>query len=258
MNWRNSLPLAKFLLTQPRLALGRREYIFLISHMRSYSSLLGHLLGSHPEIDGYFEIPVNYTRAADFLRARQYIYAAARGKSGGRYLFDKKLHNRWDPPERFFGRAGFHFLFVLRQPEASVRSIFSMRNHLRAWGHDESPAGAAEYYIDRLATIARLAGLAGGRGAFLPAERIVDDAPGALSGLAGWLGLASPLEPRYNRFALTGMPGRGDPSEVIRRGEIVREGEKYANIVIPPDLLAAAQRAYDACLSACLQNLPPI
>ena len=28
------------------------EFLFVISHMRSYSSLLCHILGSHPEISG--------------------------------------------------------------------------------------------------------------------------------------------------------------------------------------------------------------
>ena len=30
--------------------------IFLLSHMRAYTSLAGHILGSHPQINGYYEM----------------------------------------------------------------------------------------------------------------------------------------------------------------------------------------------------------
>ena len=34
--------------------------IFLLSHMRAYTSLAGHILGSHPEINGYYEMHISY------------------------------------------------------------------------------------------------------------------------------------------------------------------------------------------------------
>ena len=34
--------------------------IFLLSHMRAYTSLAGHILGSHPQINGYYEMHLGY------------------------------------------------------------------------------------------------------------------------------------------------------------------------------------------------------
>src|SRR5262245_13075611 len=39
--------------------------LFVLSHMRSYSSLLSHVLGSHPEIDGYCETHLRYRSGLD-------------------------------------------------------------------------------------------------------------------------------------------------------------------------------------------------
>jgi hypothetical protein len=34
--------------------------IFLLSHMRAFTSLAGHILGSHPQINGYYEMHISY------------------------------------------------------------------------------------------------------------------------------------------------------------------------------------------------------
>ncbi|MGV8991151.1 MAG: hypothetical protein ACOH1Q_07075 [Thiobacillus sp.] len=36
----------------------RYARISLLSHMRALSSLAGHILGSHPQINGYYEMPL--------------------------------------------------------------------------------------------------------------------------------------------------------------------------------------------------------
>jgi hypothetical protein len=38
--------------------------IFLLSHMRAYTSLAGHILGSHPQINGYYEMHISYEDAS--------------------------------------------------------------------------------------------------------------------------------------------------------------------------------------------------
>ncbi|TCS68990.1 hypothetical protein EDC61_1225 [Sulfuritortus calidifontis] len=38
--------------------------IFLLSHMRAFTSLAGHILGSHPQINGYYEMHISYWDAA--------------------------------------------------------------------------------------------------------------------------------------------------------------------------------------------------
>jgi len=38
--------------------------IFLLSHMRAFTSLAGHILGSHPQINGYYEMHLSYEDAS--------------------------------------------------------------------------------------------------------------------------------------------------------------------------------------------------
>ena len=44
--------------------------IFLLSHMRAFTSLAGHILGSHPQINGYYEMHLSYEDAAALDRQR--------------------------------------------------------------------------------------------------------------------------------------------------------------------------------------------
>jgi len=38
--------------------------VFLLSHMRAFTSLAGHILGSYPQINGYYEMHLSYEDAA--------------------------------------------------------------------------------------------------------------------------------------------------------------------------------------------------
>lgn len=42
----------------------RHARIFLLSHMRAYTSLAGHNLGSHPSINGYYKMHISHEEAS--------------------------------------------------------------------------------------------------------------------------------------------------------------------------------------------------
>jgi hypothetical protein len=44
--------------------------LFLLGHMRSYSSVLSHILGSHPQISGYCETHTKYRTWVDLWKLR--------------------------------------------------------------------------------------------------------------------------------------------------------------------------------------------
>jgi hypothetical protein len=60
-------------------AFSRTQYLFVISHMRSRSSLLSHILGSHPQVIGYSELHQSYQRWSDLLWRRTLAYLERRG-----------------------------------------------------------------------------------------------------------------------------------------------------------------------------------
>ena len=88
----------------PRALAGRFQYVFILSHMRAYTSLLAHILGSHPEISGYFELHQDYRGDFDLLRMRVGVATGLRYRLRGRYVLDKVLHSRHRIGARILGR----------------------------------------------------------------------------------------------------------------------------------------------------------
>ena len=70
-----------------------RRNLFVLGHMRSYSSLLCHILGSHPQVDGYCETHIKYRTWLDLLRLRSRVVQLTGEPLRGRYILDKVLHN---------------------------------------------------------------------------------------------------------------------------------------------------------------------
>jgi hypothetical protein len=67
--------------------------IFLLSHMRAFTSLIGHILGSHAKINGYYEMHLSYY-SSDSLDQQLKLYKKTESiKAHSHYLFDKLLHN---------------------------------------------------------------------------------------------------------------------------------------------------------------------
>ena len=63
------------------------QRIFLLSHMRAYSSLIGHILGSHPHINGYYEMHLSYSGMADLDEQLRLYRQSESLKPGSIYLF---------------------------------------------------------------------------------------------------------------------------------------------------------------------------
>lgn len=221
--------------------------IFLLSHMRAYTSLVGHILGSHPEIDGYYEMHQGYQTAADLVRQQARYAAHDTPKPGGRYLFDKLLHNDYalnlDLPEL----ADAVVLLALRPPEPTLKSIVALFAAKPGPDPYATPTGAAGYYLDRLAALADFAVAHPGRYRYFDAPLARDDPPRLLATLADWLELASPLSERYERFAKTGQAGAGDSSPALLEGRVLRDGPPPPAVTLEPDLLDQAEAAFRDC-----------
>jgi hypothetical protein len=62
------------MLANPSNYISNNRYIFILSHMRSRSSLLSHILGSNREINGHSELHQNYTGRKSLLEMKLNIY----------------------------------------------------------------------------------------------------------------------------------------------------------------------------------------
>ena len=228
--------------------------IFLLSHMRAFTSLAGHILGSHPRINGYFEMHISYDDAAA-LDVQLDVYLQFETlKKNSRYLFDKLLHNDYRLNPGLFDPAGLKLLVALLEPDKAVRSIVDL---FQKKGTDElyaSSLEAADYYVERIRALADFCRTIDQPYYYYDAE-LFQEAPDSLLGkLTDWLELDSRLSERYQLFSQTGKAGSGDSSRFIYSGKIEKTRVDYSHINVPEDVLSRARETYRDCRSMIIAN----
>jgi hypothetical protein len=221
--------------------------IFLLSHMRAYTSLAGHILGSHPQINGYYEMHLSYEDAAALERQRELFLQSDALKPNSRYLFDKLLHNDTRlTPERM-GAVDIKILISLAEPEHTIKSIVHLFAQKPVEDLYASPVEATHYYVGRLKALAEFS-RENTRGFFyFDAESWRRAPEQLLARLTEWLELDSPLREQYQTFTHTGKPWKGDSSPRIHSGWIDRGQSDYSHIVLPAEALHAAENVYREC-----------
>jgi hypothetical protein len=226
--------------------------------MRAYTSLAGHILGSHPQINGYYEMHLGYADATALDKQLAAYLESDALKPSGRYLFDKLLHNDYAlAPERL-GLQDMKILVSLRQPEPTLQSIVHLYRQKEGGDLFDSPEKAARYYIERVRALADFARahFAGTHpGYFYFDAELWQRAPAQLlSKLSGWLELDSPLSEQYQTFSQTGKPLKGDSSPRIHRGNIDKTRSDYTHIAVPDAVLAEADEVCQACRRQMVAN----
>lgn len=236
------------------------SFILVVSHMRSFSSLLCHILGIHPKISGYSEAQQPYRGRIDLDRLARTIRGQIGDAPLGRYVLDKILHNHLEIAPGVLARPDVRCLFLLREPRATMSSTLNMARSLGHVGPLADPARVAGYYAGRLDQIERYSVQPGLDAVFVDAGRLIDDTVAVLAGLSQWLGLGSGLVPEYRTFALTGLAGHGDTSATIRAVRVVHDADErrrgQVEIPLPDDALERASLAYAACRAALSARCP--
>ena len=106
-----------------------RAPLFVLSHMRSYSSLLSHVLGSHPDIDGYCETRLRYRFPLDVMRLHWKVTRLTGEPLRGRFVLDKILHN-YAVSRAILENPRTRAVVLLREPREVGQSIIHMGRHL--------------------------------------------------------------------------------------------------------------------------------
>lgn len=197
--------------------------IFLLSHMRAYTSLFGHIMGSHPEIEGYYEFQIGYHSWRSLIRQKlhYFYYHGHSPKRRAQYLLDKILHNGHRLDASILNRPGDVYVFCLRPPEETIPSIIQLYHRIAPEHRWATESGAFDYYMSRLTGLEHLSRKLDCRYLYIDAECLTNDTARALAFLTEHLNLTMPLEPEYHRGPMTGQPSRGDPSERIESGRVV-------------------------------------
>jgi len=226
--------------------LGRKTHIFLLSHMRSFTSLFGHILGSNPEICGYYEMHIGYHSWKSLVRQKMLYFQQEAPKPRFRYMFDKVLHNEHAIAPAVLNHPRTRTIFSLRHPREVIPSILSLYQKVDPEHEFNSEMGATTYYIQRLAALERIADMLHRDFVYLDAECMKLETQECLDLLSDWLQLNTRLTASYDIQRNTSRKRFGDSSERLRAGRIVNEQSEYVDFVHDRELLARAVCAYDA------------
>ena len=224
--------------------------IFLLSHMRAFTSLAGHIIGSHPEVNGYFEMHLSYEDASSFDKQLDIFLQGEALKVNSRYLFDKLLHNDYllkleqgsitNIPE-------VKILLSLREPEPTIKSIVNLFAQKQTDELYASPVEATKYYIERVTALADFCRTCRQGYYFFDAAMLQTAPEVLLPKLTHWLELDTPLTESYEIFSQTGEAGKGDSSSIIQSGKISQTKNDYSQIRIPDEQLSDAIHVYHDC-----------
>ncbi len=231
-----------------------QKYIFILGHMRSYSTLLSHIMGSHPEISGYTELHQSYQHPNDFQTMRQKITFAYEKKISTPFLLDKILHNRYNVNPTFLQAPQLKILFLIRQPEMTLKSIIQMGHDIERMKRFGNPNAALYYYENRLLQLINYATNIRKSMLFIEGEKVLQQSETTLETIRSFLGLNTPLTCNYSTYKLTGKLFYGDSSPEISSGKIIVKTKKRSHNVIPQDVLNRAQECYEACKTAIVEH----
>jgi hypothetical protein len=136
-------------------------------------------------------------------------------------------------------------MFLLREPEATIKSIITMgqRDGIEKYANVKF---ATDYYCSR---ISKLADYSSGLREYILIESddITHDTQSVLHKISQWLLLDLPLTSEYKTFNKTGKLGAGDTSSNLGERKIV---ETYSNqeIQLPANDIEKAKRTYHCAI----------
>ncbi|SFM23577.1 hypothetical protein SAMN05421721_10137 [Ectothiorhodospira mobilis] len=240
----NDLEALKLLARRPSLFRPAR-HLLLFSHMRAKTSLLSHLLGSHPEISGYYEMHIGYYSPRSLLKARLLFHSLHPDAPATRLYFDKILHNRHRVHHRLLNASGVRPIFMLRSPVETLSSIMRLYKGRAHDGHLATEEGALGYYLQRLDGLVDLAGaLQRDDVLYIDAEALSRDIDAVTRLLSEALGLSVRIPTEYQIMKLSGQVGHGDSSVNILAGKVLSESAIPQSLSLSHGTVLMARQRY--------------
>lgn len=228
------------------------QWLFVLGHMRSGSSLLVHLLNSSDEILGYGETHLEFVGRGSLVDLHDHVRGEfeKHGKTvngSHRYVTDKIL---WPyvHDETLLRRAPLKIIVLVRSPEEALPSILSLDLE-----GIQTPREALQYYSKRLDRTARNLEIYDASFVLIRYEDLTGQTEVALQKISAYLRLEKPLKPEYDTMWSTGEKGVGDSSEQIEAGTVVSSRTTY-EVDLPEELLGEAREQYRQFLASCTSS----
>ncbi len=200
-------------------SLAPKKNVFILSHMRSTSSLLSHILSTHEQICGHRELHSSYTKRSHIIKTRAALYVENKSFEKSTYLADKLLHNRLIIDENIFNITP-KYIFLLRDPQRTMSSMIKM--HLDDNNSLENIYKLEDYYLNRIDTMMDYWKNLKGDKIYISSEDLLQNTDNILNEISDFLALSKPLSENYEIHNDTGRGGIGDPSINIQSGKILK------------------------------------
>lgn len=229
------------------------QVLLVLGHMRSGSSLLVHVLNSHPRITGYGETHIVYEREEDFFQLAEAVYSSfEKDEHSEAYVLDKILHDYVADPA-LLALPNVKVVFLVRDPVQTLHSLTDL-DSMR--GSSE----ALDYYVKQMKVLGRYASATKDNALLLTCDQLTSDTDAVLKCLQEYLGLRQPLNREYQKIWSTGLRGIGDSSDNIMSG-CIESPRKRLEKVMPVEVIARAEAAFCKCVASlkqCSRFLDPI
>ena len=207
---------------QSAAALKPKQHILLLSHMRAYTSLFGHIMGSNPDICGYYEMHIGYYGWKSLVRQKLLYFKNEEIKPHFSRMFDKVLHNDHQISANLLNRRQVRTIFSLRQPQDTIPSILKLYRETDPSHEFNSESFATDYYIKRLTELENLAGSLKQAFFYFDAESLKQNPNECLGCLSDWLELRVPLSSNYDLQRNTSIKRFGDTSSKLEAGRVIQ------------------------------------
>lgn len=229
------------------------NFIFILGHMRSGSSLLSNILTSHREILGYGETHLQYASEFDLNKLVSKVYNKTQNirnwqdlkkmRMNHKYILDKALHTKIFLDENLLTSEKLYSIFIIREPERTIASLLDLKPH---WNEEL----ALTHYLERLSTLERYGKLINNkeRSLIITYNQLLNQTDLVFNALKKVLGTQSEFSEEYKVTNKTGRAGVGDSKENIKAGRIVRNPRTLEQ-KITPTLIAEGIKQFENCVS---------
>jgi hypothetical protein len=247
------------LIKKPQILLPQK-HLFLLSHMRANTSLMGHIIGDHDGINGYYEMHIGYYSWKSLIRQKLHYFSTHSDDKVKTYIFDKILHNGHGIAPAILNHKSCYFLICLREPLQTIKSAVSQFRKTHPTHEFTDVLVVCDYYIKRLEQLTTYGKALNGNYLYYDAASLVDATQNTLHKISDYLQLNTPLQPKFKTQKLTGKGNAGDHSGNLLHGQIVQKQQDYSDIIIPAHMVDNLSQHFDASrtslISHCVYEQP--
>lgn len=194
------------------------DRIFMFSHARSCSTLLSHILGNNPAINGYYEMRQGYTKAEHLVSQIRNHRKQHLVKPNSKYLFDNIVFEQYGIDPTFILQCTPKIIITLGNPLDSIPSLMQLKAKAKKPAPLATFRGACAHYQMRVRMLVNLAEAFRGQFVYVDANDVVMRTDECFKYLESELELTTPLKTQYDLYPMSTIRGTGDPSLKLKSG----------------------------------------